>query len=96
MSYENVSDLLGDLKKLGANNVSTERRRTLTGKNRFLGMQADYEKRREDSKLPATYEIVYGHAWVTKKVGKQSGSDFRISLDSLKGALSRLKGGRDK
>ncbi|NIN34048.1 MAG: malonyl-ACP O-methyltransferase BioC [Gammaproteobacteria bacterium] len=96
MAYESVLDLLKDLKKLGANNANTERRHTLTGKNRFLRMQSYYEKCRTEEKLPATYEIVYGHAWAIKKSEKRSQAEFQISLDSLKGALSQLKGKQKK
>jgi malonyl-CoA O-methyltransferase len=35
-----------------------------------------YENYRKDGKLPATYEVIYGHAW---KQGKQFGA---ISLDN--------------
>jgi malonyl-CoA O-methyltransferase len=33
------------------------------GKNAFARLLENYEKLRREGKLPATYEIVYGHAW---------------------------------
>lgn len=64
LTYDKVYDLMGELKKLGAHNINTERHRGLTGKNSFFKMCEEYEKRRSNCKLPATYEVIYGHAWV--------------------------------
>jgi malonyl-CoA O-methyltransferase len=33
------------------------------GKNKFQLMIKMYESYRKDGKLPATYEVIYGHAW---------------------------------
>jgi malonyl-CoA O-methyltransferase len=56
-----------DLKNLGAHNVSAGRPQALTGKGRLQAMRAAYETfRRKDGLLPATYEVVYGHAWAPK------------------------------
>jgi malonyl-CoA O-methyltransferase len=63
LTYSNVLALMRDLKHLGANNVSLGRRRTLTGKGRLNAMIAEYEKNRHAGKLPASYEVIYGHAW---------------------------------
>lgn len=53
-----------DLKTLGAHNISAGRAPGLTGRRRLQAMCAAYEQyRQSDGLLPATYEIVYGHAW---------------------------------
>ena len=62
--YDSAMTLMRDLKALGANNVNRGRRQGLTGKNSLQKMLAEYEKWREDGTLPATYEVVYGHAWM--------------------------------
>jgi malonyl-CoA O-methyltransferase len=61
--YEQVHQLMRDLKKIGAHNVNQGRRKTLTGKSRLNSMLSHYEKLREEGRLPASYEVVYGHAW---------------------------------
>jgi hypothetical protein len=33
------------------------------GKNKWQQVIGEYEKLRRDGKLPATFEVVYGHAW---------------------------------
>ena len=63
VTYEGVDDLMRDLKLLGAHNVTAGRARGLTGRRRLAAMRAAYERFRRDGRLPATYEVVYGHAW---------------------------------
>ncbi len=64
LTYENARDLLLDLKHLGAHNALATRHRGLTGKRRFSAFTAAYEQWRRDGRLPATYEVVYGQAWI--------------------------------
>lgn len=52
-----------DLKAIGARNVTQGRRRGLTGKAAWQQVIDQYEMLRQDGRLPATYEVVYGHAW---------------------------------
>ena len=63
LTYADVPALMRDLKALGAHNVSAGRWHALTGKARMRRMIEAYEQRRRDGVIPATYEIVYGHAW---------------------------------
>jgi malonyl-CoA O-methyltransferase len=63
LTYGDVSDLMQDLKVLGAHNVTAARPRGLTGRGRLQAMRAAYEPFRRDGRLPASYEVVYGHAW---------------------------------
>lgn len=62
LTYESAKDLLKELKAIGAQNVKN-RSKSLTGKNKFKEMIKTYENYRQDGKLPATYEVIYGHAW---------------------------------
>jgi malonyl-CoA O-methyltransferase len=63
LTYDDGRALMRDLKSLGAQNANAGRRRTLTGKARLRNMLEAYERHRRDGRLPATYEVVYGHAW---------------------------------
>jgi malonyl-CoA O-methyltransferase len=63
LAYADGRALMRDLKLLGAQNANLARRRTLTGKSRLAAMLRAYEAHRRDGRLPATYEVVYGHAW---------------------------------
>ena len=63
MTYPDVATLLSDLKAIGAHNVTQGRRPGLMGKTAWRSMLQRYEALRNNGKLPATYEVVYGHAW---------------------------------
>lgn len=88
LTYNDVPDLLKDLKALGATNAATGRASGLGGRGLLAAMIKSYEKfRRADGLLPATYEIVYGHAWgkTPPKATKVSGGEVRIPIDQLFG-----------
>ncbi len=86
VKYDDVKNLMRELKLLGAHNVNVGRRKTLTGKGRLQGMLNQYEKRRHEGKLPATYEVIYGHAW-TPAIEKAR----RVDAQTLAFPLSALK-----
>ena len=72
LEYDTVKDIARDLQGIGARNAMPGRPRGLSGKGRWNQVVAGYEKhRRADGVLPASYEVIYGHAWraVPKKVG---------------------------
>ncbi len=70
-----------DLKVLGAHNVTSNRHKGLTGKGRLQAMQQAYEQFRRDGLLPASYEVVYGHAWAPDK--EQEGQGVEVPFDQL-------------
>jgi malonyl-CoA O-methyltransferase len=63
VTYRELRTLMQDLKHIGAHNVTAGRPRGLTGKRRMQQLGTAYEQFREDGVLPASYEVVYGHAW---------------------------------
>ncbi|MBI2313159.1 MAG: malonyl-ACP O-methyltransferase BioC [Betaproteobacteria bacterium] len=63
VTYPDVKALMHDLKAIGAHNITAGRRRGLTGKSAWRKALARYEMLRREGRLPATFEVVYGHAW---------------------------------
>ena len=63
LTYEALPALLRDLKAIGAHTVLENRRTGLMGKAEWRRLAARYESFRRDGRLPATYEVIYGHAW---------------------------------
>jgi len=63
LTYADVKSLMRDLKALGTRNAMPGRADGLSGKERFAHMARNYEIFRRDGRLPATFEVVYGHAW---------------------------------
>ena len=68
--YRDVDTLMQDLRDIGANVTANGHRRGLLTRNMLMQMREAYETYRQGDVLPATYEIVYGHAWVSNGVAK--------------------------
>jgi malonyl-CoA O-methyltransferase len=83
VTYPEVPALMRDLKSMGAHNVTAGRRPALTGKGRMAAMVRAYERQRDGAeRLPATYEVVYGHAWAPAG-GYPSPDGFRIPVAAV-------------
>ncbi len=77
LTYPNVRDLLRDLKGIGANNATQGRNQGLTGKAHMRAFEQAYEQfRLADGAYPATYEVVYGHAWAPQISGSHTPEKF--------------------
>lgn len=63
LTYADVNTLMRELKAIGAHNVAMGRSRGLTGRRTLDDLRRRYEELRRDGRLPATFEVVYGHAW---------------------------------
>ena len=63
LEYGSVEAIARDLRAGGGHNVLPGRARGLGGRRRWSEMAERYEKHRRAGALPATYEVVYGHAW---------------------------------
>lgn len=63
LTYHDVRQLMRELKAIGAHNVTRGRPYGLAGKSLLAAVTRNYEAFRRDGKLPATFEVVYGHAW---------------------------------
>lgn len=63
LTYDDVKSVMRDLKNIGAHNATDGRARGLLGRGFLQKLQENYEQFRSEGKLPATFEVVYGHAW---------------------------------
>ena len=63
LTYEDVMSLARDLKGMGGANALIARRHGLSGRALWNRLRDAYEPLRRNGRLPATFEIVYGHAW---------------------------------
>jgi len=65
MTYKSVRQLMKDIKNIGATNSRTERSKGLMGKQKLNAFEKAYDAfKTKDGLYPATWEIIYGHAWV--------------------------------
>ncbi len=63
LTYDDVKSVMKDLKSIGAHNATAGRARGLQGRGFLQQLTQNYEQFRVEGKLPATFEVVYGHAW---------------------------------
>jgi malonyl-CoA O-methyltransferase len=66
LTYADLRGVLADIRGIGAQTVLEGRRVGLMGKTAWAGLAARYEAFRREGRLPATYEVVYGHAWAAR------------------------------
>jgi malonyl-CoA O-methyltransferase len=88
LTYLDVRRVAADLKATGAHNSTRGRPRGLTGRGQFAALQAAYETFRHEGRLPATYEVVFGHAWApgdSVRRGARDGS--AVSLEEMRQQL---------
>ncbi len=79
VTYRRLRDLLQDLKGIGAHNATAQRPRGLTGPRRLAALESAYERRRREGRLPASYEVVYGHAWAPQQKPMAGGIAVPVS-----------------
>lgn len=88
LTYRDAYALMHELQQLGAQNGLSDRRRSLTGPRRLRAMVAAYEAHRDmQGRLPATFEVVYGHAWVPEQSPQSRDAisgEVRVPLSVLK------------
>ncbi len=89
LTYQDGMGIMRDLKAMGAHNVTSGRNHGLTGKQKLKQMLGAYDQfRNSDGQLPATYEVVYGHAWGSDAKPEQHHEDGAVHVP-----LSQIKRG---
>lgn len=95
LTYDKPMGVLRDLKAIGATNANQQRANGLMGKQRFTAMLNAYEtlRNQQNGKIPATYEVVHGHAWAAQEIFKGPNRDksghIEISLDEFSAQLKK-------
>ena len=78
VNYKKVGALMQDLRDIGANVTANGHRQGLLTRNMLAQLGQAYEAFRKDGVLPATYEVIYGHAWMPEV--EVSGTDVQVSF----------------
>jgi len=63
LTYADAKAVMQDLRSIGAHNATAGRAPGMMGRAAWQRVTENYERLRRDGKLPATFEIIYGHAW---------------------------------
>jgi malonyl-CoA O-methyltransferase len=82
--YEDVAALTGELKELGSSNAARGSRKGLTTPDLVAAMARAYEQQRAGGSLPASFEVVFGHAW------RAPARSVAVSIDDVLRAPDRL------
>lgn len=86
LTYPSVDALVNDLTALGLRNALRGRPAGLTTPRQWQRMCSAYAQRQDtDGRLPATWEIAYGHAWGTDAQAQSAtnAGEVRVPLDTL-------------
>ena len=93
LGHPDLPHLMRELRTIGATNAMATRRRSLTGRARFARAAQAYEAMRVDEcsslqgALPATWEVIYAHAW-----GPPPGAPIRVGgVDEVQVPLSSIR-----
>jgi len=86
LTYTGFDRLCADLRATGQRNAHAQRRRALTGTKRWARAVAAYAALARDARVPATFEIVYGHAW---KAAPRFAADGRSIIRFNTGGANR-------
>lgn len=93
LTYTELGRLAADLKAVGARNATAGRPRGLTGRHKYAALQAAYEPYRQEGRLPATYEVVFGQAWAPVAAARRHGAeDATVSLQEIERQLRIHRG----
>jgi malonyl-CoA O-methyltransferase len=88
VTYGSVDAIMHDLKAIGANITASttsqvSSNKGLMGKSVLQTVRRSYESFRRDDVLPATYEIIYGHAWKaeSESTNKQISQSHHVKFE---------------
>lgn len=85
LTYDDIDSLFAELRGAGSACAMHARRHCLTGKGRLLAVREAYERMRSAGRLPASFEVIYGHAW---KAAPKKTADGRAIIRFERGARS--------
>ncbi|HED34419.1 MAG TPA: malonyl-[acyl-carrier protein] O-methyltransferase BioC [Gammaproteobacteria bacterium] len=89
LTYKNVMSVMTDLKAIGANTPLKKHPHVtaqgLVTPAKLKRVIESYEQYRVQGVVPASYEVVYGHAWKTPpRATKMQQSEFSVSVEPKK------------
>jgi malonyl-CoA O-methyltransferase len=82
VNYQSVDKLMADLRAIGANATAEGGRASLTTASMLSKLRQAYDVYRVDGLLPASYEVVYGHAW-KPAASQPEKNELRVNITEL-------------
>ena len=76
LTYPSTEKLLLDIGKIGASSGNVNRGKGLRGRGFMESIKKEYELFKHDGIYPATYEVIYGHAWNIERISDYQPIEF--------------------
>ena len=76
MGHFFTEKLLLDIGKIGASSGNVNRGKGLRGRGFMESIKKEYELFKHDGIYPATYEVIYGHAWNIERISNYQPIEF--------------------
>jgi malonyl-CoA O-methyltransferase len=84
VTYPDLDALLKELTQSGSTNLAQGRARGLTPRSRLAALREAVRPPPEQTVLPVSVEVVYGHAWaVEPRPRSKTGGEVRVPISSL-------------
>jgi len=88
LTYSDAISVMKDLKAIGANTILKNQQKDvkqgLVTPGKLKQVIVHYESYRKENLIPASYEVVYGHAWKTKqRATKINQQEFSIAVEKI-------------
>jgi len=88
LTYKDVISVMKDLKAIGANTILKSQQKTvepgLVTPGKLKRVVRHYENFRHNGVVPASYEVVYGHAWkVPQREKKINQKEFSVPINEI-------------
>ncbi len=85
LSYPDPEHVVRDIKAMGASYVGEGRCPGLTGKARWQRFIATYQRDYlQQGRIPASYEVVYGHAWAKPLISAAVSQEVHIPVSAIR------------
>lgn len=90
LTYAALNGLVADLGALGLRNVLADRAKGLTPPRLWQAVQQQYQQLADETgRIPATWEVAYGHAWGTEGQAQIKGETGEVRVPIQAGAIPR-------
>lgn len=90
LTYSAVEGLVADLSALGLRNVLAARSKGLTTPRSWQSVRSEYQTLADaEGRLPATWEVAYGHAWGTEGQAQIADASGEVRVPITAGAIPR-------
>jgi len=83
LTYGQLTDLMKELKSVGAHNMNHGRPRGLTSRSRLTAVEDAYLAISGDDRLPVTCEVVFGQAWAPREQQRMERKEVLIPVTQI-------------